>query len=138
MLLLFKYFWIQICEMIHYLFFWWHVTGSFMSFIKWFPLVTWLIKAEKFITEDMHVWPKKIIHVYNKVLWNYYKLRQVSLLQSATYSYYKLRQLFHYKVRHGLSQVATGITKCDDYYKLRQYTPQITFWYFEFRRCLYS
>ena len=35
-------------------------------------------------------------------------------------SYYKLRQLFYYKVRHGLLQVVTGITKCDDYYKLRQ------------------
>ena len=43
-------------------FFWWQVTGSFMSFIlKRFSLVSWLIKAEKFITEDMHVWPKKII-----------------------------------------------------------------------------
>ena len=62
-------------------------------------------------------------------------LRQLSLLQSAMDSYYKLRQLFYYKVRHGLLQVATGITKCrmkllqiatgvtkcDDYYKLRQY-----------------
>ena len=55
--------------------------------------------------------------------WNYYKLRQLSLLQSAMDSYYKLRQLFYYKVRHGLLQTATGITKCDDYYKLRQYTP---------------
>ena len=49
--------------------------------------------------------------------------------------YYKLRHLFYYKVRHGLLQIATeitkpmdllqiatGITKCDDYYKLRQYT----------------
>ena len=49
--------------------------------------------------------------------------------------YYNLRQLFYYKVRHGLLQIATGIiqsaidllqiatgiTKCDDYYKLRQY-----------------
>ena len=35
-------------------------------------------------------------------------------------SYYKLRQLFYYKVRYGLLQIATGITKCDDYYKLRQ------------------
>ena len=43
-------------------FFWWQVTGSFMSFIlKRFSLVSWLIKAEIFITEDMHVWPKKII-----------------------------------------------------------------------------
>ena len=50
-------------------------------------------------------------------------------------SCYKLRQLFYYKVRHGLLQIATGIksamdllqiatgiTKCDDYYKLRQYS----------------
>ena len=50
-------------------------------------------------------------------------------------SYYKLQQLFYYKVRHGLIQIATvlqsamdllqiatGITKCDDYYNLRQYT----------------
>ena len=54
--------------------------------------------------------------------WNYYKLRQLSLLQSAIDGCYKLRQLFYYKVRHGLLQIATGITKCDDYYKLRQYT----------------
>ena len=53
--------------------------------------------------------------------WNYYKLRQLSLLQSAMDSYYKLRQLFYYKVRHGLLRIATGITKCDDYYKLRQH-----------------
>ena len=66
--------------------------------------------------------------------WNYYKLRQLSLLQSAMDCYYKLRQLFYYKVRQGLLQIgkvlqsamdllqiATDITKCDDYYKLRQY-----------------
>ena len=29
--------------------------------------------------------------------------------------YYKLRQLFYYKVRHGLLQIATGITKCDGF-----------------------
>ena len=45
----------------------------------------------------------------------------MELLQSAMDSYYKLRQLFYYKVPHGLLQIATGITKCDDYYKLRQY-----------------
>ena len=50
--------------------------------------------------------------------WNYYKLRQLSLLESAMDSCYKLRQRFYYKVRHGLLQIATGITKCDDYYKL--------------------
>ena len=58
--------------------------------------------------------------------WNYYKLRQLSLLQSAMDSCYKLRQLFYYKVRHGLLQIATGITKCDDYYKLRQYNLYLT------------
>ena len=30
-------------------------------------------------------------------------------------SYYKLRQLFYYKVRHGLLQIATGITKYDGF-----------------------
>ena len=39
--------------------------------------------------------------------WNYYKLRQLSLLHSAM----------------NLLQIATGITECDDYYKLRQYRP---------------
>ena len=41
-------------------------------------------------------------------------------------SYYKLRQLFYYKVRDDLLQIATGITKCDGfitnydrYYKVR-------------------
>ena len=58
--------------------------------------------------------------------WNYYKLRQLSLLQSAMDSHYKLGQLFYYKVPHGLLQIATGITKCDGfitncdrYYKVR-------------------
>ena len=65
---------------------------------------------------------------YYKMRWNYYKLWQLSLLQSAMDSYYKLRQLFYYKVRHGLLQIATGITKCDDYYKLRQYSLSLILW----------
>ena len=56
--------------------------------------------------------------------WNYHKLQQLSLLQSATDSSYKLRQRFCYKVRYGLLQIVTGITKCDDYCKLRQYKDQ--------------
>ena len=63
---------------------------------------------------------------YYKVRWNYYKLRQLSLLQSAMDSCYKLRQLYYYKVRHDLLQIATGITNCDGfitnwdrYYKVR-------------------
>ena len=35
--------------------------------------------------------------------------------------YYKLRQVLQSAM--DLLQIATGITKCDDYYKLRQYTP---------------
>ena len=63
---------------------------------------------------------------YYKVRWNYYKLRQLSLLQIAMDSYYKLRQPFYYKVQNGLLQITTGITKydefitnCDRYYKVR-------------------
>ena len=49
----------------------------------------------------------------------YYKVRQLF--------YYEVRQLFYYKVRQVLQSVtillqsATGVTKCDDYYKVRQY-----------------
>ena len=50
------------------------------------------------------------------------------LLQNATEVYYKMRQVFYYKMRQLLQnatillQNATVITKCDVYYKLRQYT----------------
>ena len=47
------------------------------------------------------------LKVTYKVRWNYYNLRQLSLLQSAMDCYYKLRQLFYYKVRHGLLQITT-------------------------------
>ena len=49
------------------------------------------------------------------------------LLQNATRVYYKMRQVFYYKMRQSLKiamillQNATVITKCDVYYKLRQY-----------------
>ena len=64
-----------------------------------------------------------IIFVYEVpfILWHYINVDEVSwitfktLLQSAMDSYYKLRQLFYYKVRHGLLQIATGITKCDEF-----------------------
>ena len=46
-------------------------------------------------------------------------MRQLSLLQSAMDCYYKLRQLFYYKVQLGLLQIATGITKYDDYYSIQ-------------------
>ena len=58
-------------------------------------------------------------------------------LQNATEVYYKMRQFFYYKMRQFyykmrqllqnatiLLQNAPGITKCDVYYKLRQYNCQ--------------
>ena len=49
----------------------------------------------------------------------YYKVRQLFLLQSAMVCYYKVRQVLQSVTI--LLQSATGITKCDDYYKVRQY-----------------
>ena len=43
------------------------------------------------------------------------------MLSTTTPKYTLPQRLVYYKVRHGLLQIATGITKCDDYYKLRQY-----------------
>ena len=61
------------------------------------------------------------------------------LLQNATEVYYKMRQAFYYKMRQfyykmrQLSQIATillqdatVITKCDVYYKLRQYIEHVS------------
>ena len=39
--------------------------------------------------------------------------------------YYKLRQVLQSAM--DLLQIATGITKCDDYYKLRQYNLQLKY-----------
>ena len=85
----------------------------------------------------------------------YYKMRQILLqnttailLQNATEVYCKIRQVFYYKIQQFyykmrellqiatvLLQNATVITKCDVYYKLRQYkdkgTPcEVDFKYF--------
>ena len=46
------------------------------------------------------------------------------LLQRYDTVYYKLRQVLQSAM--DLLQIATGITKCDDYYKLRQYTCQMS------------
>ena len=50
----------------------------------------------------------------------------ISLLQNATKIYYKMRQVFYYmrqllQIGKTLLQNATIITKCNAYYKLRQY-----------------
>ena len=50
----------------------------------------------------------------------YYKVRWTVITNCDTV-YYKLRQVLQSAM--DLLQIATGITKCDDYYKLRQYRP---------------
>ena len=131
-------------------------------------MVTLLIKAEKVIAEDMHVWPKKrlrrcyvladvIIFVYEVpcIFWHYINVDEVSWIAQKIITkcdgiitncdslvYYKVRwtvitncdsffitncDTVYYKLWQVLQsamdllQIATGITKCDDYYKLRQY-----------------
>ena len=62
------------------------------------------------------------------------------LLQNATEAYYKMRQFLYYKMQQfyykmrqllqiatTLLQNATVITKCDVYYKLRQYSVREVF-----------
>ena len=57
---------------------------------------------------------------------NYYKVRWTVITNCDSFFitkcdkvYYKLRQVLQRAM--DLLQIATGITKCDDYYKLRQY-----------------
>ena len=79
-------------------------SSLFMKYHAYFGIILMLTKQVESLSKN-----------YYKVRWNYYKLRQLSLLQSAMDCYYKLRQLFYYKVRHGSSQIATGITKCNGF-----------------------
>ena len=95
-----------------------NVLADVIVFVYKVPFVFW-----HYIFVDKVSWIT--LKNYYKVRWNYYKLRQVSLLKSAMDSYYKRGQLFYYKVQHGLLQIATDITKCDKfitnfdrYYKL--------------------
>ena len=68
-------------------------------------------------------WVESLSKRYYKVRWNYYKLRQLSLLQSATRfitncdRYYKVRWIYH-KLRQIL-QSAMIITNCDSTARLR-------------------
>ena len=58
-----------------------------------------------------------ILDVYSVTIW--YLIRYDGLLQNATEVYYKMQQLV--QIATTLLQNATVITKCDVYYKLRQY-----------------
>ena len=72
------------------------------------------------VHDDINYWvylsSDHLFQVYNKV-------RQV-LLQSATaFFYYKVRQVLLLQSAAGITKCDNFITKCDDYYKVRQYTP---------------
>ena len=58
---------------------------------------------------------------YVKGFQRFHAGEDVRPVTSALASFYHLFQVY-YKVRQVLLQSATGITKCDDYYKVRQYT----------------
>ena len=57
--------------------------------------------------------------VYYKVRWTVITNCDSFFITKCDTVYYKLRQLLQSAM--DLLQIATGITKCDDYYKLRQY-----------------
>ena len=58
--------------------------------------------------------------VYYKVRWTIVTNCDTFFITKCDTVYYKLRQVLQSAM--DLLQIATGITKCDDYYKLRQYT----------------
>ena len=58
--------------------------------------------------------------VYYKVRWRVITNCDSFFITKCDTVYYKLRQVLQSPMN--LLQIATGITKCDDYYKLRQYT----------------
>ena len=114
LLLLFKYFWIQIYEMIH-IFFWWHVTGSFMSFIKAI-LVGHVINQGRQIYNWRHAClTKESSLVYYKVRWTVITNCDSFFITKCDTVYYKLRQVL---------QSAMIITNCDS-------TCEVSWW----RRC---
>ena len=63
--------------------------------------------------------------VYYKVRWTVIKNCDSFFITKGDKVYYKLRQILQSAM--DLLQIATDITKCDDYYELRQYaSPQFS------------
>ena len=62
--------------------------------------------------------------VYYKVRWTVITNCDSFFITKCDTVYYKLRQVLQSAM--DLLQIATGITKCDDYYKLRQYNLYLT------------
>ena len=86
------------------------------------------------VDDDTHYW---VYLSSNNLFQVYYKVRQV-LLQSATAFFITKCDKCYYKVRQVLQSVtillqrATGIAKCDDFYKVRQYMVIDSFPFFWF------
>ena len=64
--------------------------------------------------------------VYYKVRWTVITNCDSFFITKCDKVYYKLRQVLQSAM--DLLQIATGVTKCDDYYKLRQYRPGLCKW----------
>ena len=85
-----------------------------------------------FVYEVPFIFSQKIITKYDGIITNcdslvYYKVRWTVntncdgfFITKCDTVYYKLRQVLQSAM--DLLQIVTGITKCDDYHKLRQYT----------------
>ena len=94
--------------------------------------LTIIIVVVVVVDHDTYYWvylsSDHLFQVYYKVWQVLLQSATAFLLQSAMVCYYKVWQLFYYKVRQVLLQSATGIRKCDsfitkchDFYKVRQY-----------------
>ena len=62
--------------------------------------------------------------VYYKARWTVITNCDSFFIKKCDTVYYKLRQVLQSAM--DLLQIATGITKCDNYYKLRQYRRHVT------------
>ena len=106
-----------------------YVLADVIIFVYEVPFVFW-----HYINVDEVSWItlKKIITKYDGIITNcdslvYYKVRWTVITNCDSFFitkcdtvYYKLRQVLQSAM--DLLQIVTGITKCDDYHKLRQYT----------------
>ena len=91
-----------------------------MSFIKAI-LVGHVINQGRQIYNWRHAClTKESSLVYYKVRWTVITNCDSFFITKCDTVYYKLRQVLQSVM--DLLQIATGITKCDDYYKLRQYS----------------
>ena len=104
-----------------------YVLADVIIFVYEVPFIFWHYINVDELSESL----QKIITKYDGIISNcdslvYYKVRWTVITNCDSFFitkcdtvYYKLRQVLQSAM--DLLQIATGITKCDDYYKLRQY-----------------